>query len=377
MPRVLLTRRQIVAFGAVHPVGGRRSCTSCCRSSPGSGTTVHRIEGGDTLVDRRRRRARDALVRRLRGRCSGPCSSDRPTGRIGWRESYEITMAGLVATRLFAAAGAGGVALTAWALRRSGMEPRLVACRMVAFMVLLYVVYAALAADRRHRARHGAVPGGRLVRDHDRPGDRRGGACSARRARWRCCRATSSGACSGGRRARAAAARFMARAVDRAGARRERCAHRDRARARTRVGPARARSPGGASTSSVLWAMFHAFGDAAAVHGDLDGVLRRHARQPAAAAGRPRRRRGRHDRCASRRSAWTSTWRSLAVLVLPRHLVLAADAPGRGRLLPAAAHGGALARGASSPGRCDARRRWRSRRGDLCRARRVMLHFTK
>ena len=51
-------------------------------------------------------------------------------------------MAGLAATRLFAAAGAGGVALTAWALRRSGMEPRLVACRMVAFIVLLYVVYA-------------------------------------------------------------------------------------------------------------------------------------------------------------------------------------------------------------------------------------------
>jgi len=62
--------------------------------------------------------------------------------RIGWRESYEITMAGLVATRLFAAAGAGGVALTAWALRRSGMEARLVACRMVAFMVILYVIYA-------------------------------------------------------------------------------------------------------------------------------------------------------------------------------------------------------------------------------------------
>jgi uncharacterized membrane protein YbhN (UPF0104 family) len=53
-----------------------------------------------------------------------------------------VTMAGIVATRLFAAAGAGGVALTAWALRRSGMAPRLVACRMVAFMVLLYVVYA-------------------------------------------------------------------------------------------------------------------------------------------------------------------------------------------------------------------------------------------
>ena len=62
--------------------------------------------------------------------------------RIEWRESYQITMAGLAATRLFAAAGAGGIALTAWALRRSGMERRIVACRMVAFMVLLYTVYA-------------------------------------------------------------------------------------------------------------------------------------------------------------------------------------------------------------------------------------------
>jgi uncharacterized membrane protein YbhN (UPF0104 family) len=61
--------------------------------------------------------------------------------RIGWRASYEITMAGLAATRLFASAGAGGVALTAWALRRSGMEPRIVACRMIAFMALLYAVF--------------------------------------------------------------------------------------------------------------------------------------------------------------------------------------------------------------------------------------------
>jgi uncharacterized protein (TIRG00374 family) len=61
--------------------------------------------------------------------------------RIGWRESYQITMAGVAATRLFATAGAGGIALTAWALRRSGMEPRLVACRMVAFIAVLYAVY--------------------------------------------------------------------------------------------------------------------------------------------------------------------------------------------------------------------------------------------
>ncbi|MBV9818910.1 MAG: flippase-like domain-containing protein [Solirubrobacterales bacterium] len=61
--------------------------------------------------------------------------------RIGWRASYEITMAGLAATRLFASAGAGGVALTAWALRRSGMAPRTVASRMVGFMALLYAVF--------------------------------------------------------------------------------------------------------------------------------------------------------------------------------------------------------------------------------------------
>jgi uncharacterized protein (TIRG00374 family) len=67
----------------------------------------------------------------------------RGKSRIGWRESYQITMAGLAATRLFAAAGAGGIALTAWALRRSGMRPRTVACRMVAFLVLLYGVYMA------------------------------------------------------------------------------------------------------------------------------------------------------------------------------------------------------------------------------------------
>jgi len=65
----------------------------------------------------------------------------RGGSRIGWRASYEITMAGLAATRLFASAGAGGVALTAWALRRSGLEPRIVACRMIAFMALLYGVY--------------------------------------------------------------------------------------------------------------------------------------------------------------------------------------------------------------------------------------------
>jgi uncharacterized membrane protein YbhN (UPF0104 family) len=65
----------------------------------------------------------------------------RGTSRISWRVSYQITMAGLAATRLLASAGAGGIALTAWALRRSGMPARTVGSRMVAFMVLLYAVY--------------------------------------------------------------------------------------------------------------------------------------------------------------------------------------------------------------------------------------------
>ena len=61
--------------------------------------------------------------------------------RLRWRESYEITMAGLAATRLFSAGGAGGIVLTYWALRKAGMEQKEAASRMVAFNVLLYAVY--------------------------------------------------------------------------------------------------------------------------------------------------------------------------------------------------------------------------------------------
>jgi uncharacterized membrane protein YbhN (UPF0104 family) len=64
-------------------------------------------------------------------------------GRVGLRASAEITLAGHAASRLFASGGAGGVALTAWALRRSGMERADVAARMTTFIVLLYAVYMA------------------------------------------------------------------------------------------------------------------------------------------------------------------------------------------------------------------------------------------
>jgi uncharacterized protein (TIRG00374 family) len=65
----------------------------------------------------------------------------RHGSRIDLRASYQITMASLAATRIFAAGGAGGIALTAWALRRAGMSRRMVADSTVAFLVLTYVVY--------------------------------------------------------------------------------------------------------------------------------------------------------------------------------------------------------------------------------------------
>jgi uncharacterized protein (TIRG00374 family) len=61
--------------------------------------------------------------------------------RLTWLETYEINMAGVAATLLFSAGGAGGIALTYWALRKAGMRRRDVARRMVAFISLHYAFY--------------------------------------------------------------------------------------------------------------------------------------------------------------------------------------------------------------------------------------------
>jgi uncharacterized protein (TIRG00374 family) len=61
--------------------------------------------------------------------------------RLTWSETYEINMAGVAATRLFSAGGAGGIALTYWALRKAGMVRHEVAKRMVAFLALQYFFY--------------------------------------------------------------------------------------------------------------------------------------------------------------------------------------------------------------------------------------------
>jgi uncharacterized protein (TIRG00374 family) len=107
----------------------------------GFGDTVKRIERGDkawlglgVLFEAMSIGGYVALFRTVFS-CEGV--------EIGWNESYQITMAGVVATKLFAAAGAGGVALTAWALRASGLSGRTVARRLASFEILLYAVYMA------------------------------------------------------------------------------------------------------------------------------------------------------------------------------------------------------------------------------------------
>jgi uncharacterized membrane protein YbhN (UPF0104 family) len=139
MPRVAITRRSAITL-VLFVLSAVAFFYFVLPKLSGLGATAHRIERGDTwwiaigvFLELLSFAGYVVLFRSVFVR--GP-------SLIGWRESYQVTMAGLAATRLFAAAGAGGVALTAWALRRSGMEARLVACRMVAFMVLLYVIYA-------------------------------------------------------------------------------------------------------------------------------------------------------------------------------------------------------------------------------------------
>ena len=74
-------------------------------------------------------------------------------------ESYQITMAGLAATRLFSAGGAGGIVLTYWALRKAGMERGQSACRMIAFLVVLYSFYLLALVIFGVLLRTGVLPG--------------------------------------------------------------------------------------------------------------------------------------------------------------------------------------------------------------------------
>ena len=79
--------------------------------------------------------------------------------RIGRQESYLITMAGLAASRIFAAGGAGGLVLQAWALRQAGLRKRTVADKTIAFLVLTYFPYAAAVVICGVGLRIGLFPG--------------------------------------------------------------------------------------------------------------------------------------------------------------------------------------------------------------------------
>lgn len=50
----------------------------------------------------------------------------------------------MAATRLLALAGAGGIALTAWALRRSSMGRRALASGLTTFYAVLYAIFIAV-----------------------------------------------------------------------------------------------------------------------------------------------------------------------------------------------------------------------------------------
>lgn len=61
--------------------------------------------------------------------------------RFDLRVSYHISMAGVAATRVLGAAGAGGIALSYWATRRAGMTRRQAASYQMAFLIVIYAVF--------------------------------------------------------------------------------------------------------------------------------------------------------------------------------------------------------------------------------------------
>src|SRR4051812_28061162 len=65
----------------------------------------------------------------------------RASARLGLRETTQITLGGAAATRLLPTAGAGGAALTLWALRRAGLGTRGAARTLLTFLVLMYSIF--------------------------------------------------------------------------------------------------------------------------------------------------------------------------------------------------------------------------------------------
>ena len=93
--------------------------------------------------DRLQRRSRSAPTSRSSAACSAAPATTTCTAGSTCAPRTRSRWPGLAATRIFSAAGVGGIVLTYWALRKAGVPRRRAACRMVAFLVLTYFVYLA------------------------------------------------------------------------------------------------------------------------------------------------------------------------------------------------------------------------------------------
>src|SRR3954451_11051793 len=176
------------------------------------------------------------------------------TSRVDFAASYEITMAGHAATRVFGAAGAGGIALTVWALKRAGLGAKTIAARMAGFLVLLYSFYALTVASVGIGLWTGLLPGGGSTALTLLPGLAALGVVAA---------VLTAAASSG---------RIAARAPERIRRRLEPAADAVMGGVHEAFAVARRRDPGllggamwWAFDIAVLWACFHAFGVAPAI----------------------------------------------------------------------------------------------------------------
>jgi uncharacterized membrane protein YbhN (UPF0104 family) len=93
------------------------------------------------------------------------------TPRLDLRASTEITLGGAAATRLLPTAGAGGAALTLWAIAKTGMGNKRAGRTLLTFLTLLYAVFlsgiaisgAAIALGLGGSGGHAVVAGAAAV----------------------------------------------------------------------------------------------------------------------------------------------------------------------------------------------------------------------
>jgi uncharacterized protein (TIRG00374 family) len=156
MPHVRLTRRTVI-FGSLFVILSIVFLTAVLPQLAGLGDTWKQVKEGDPLwlivAGAFTALSFAGYVMLFQG------VYVRDGFRLSAVESYQITMAGLAATRVFAAGGAGGIALTAWALRRAGMPKRAVADQTLAFLVLTYGVYMAAVVIGGFGLYFGVLPG--------------------------------------------------------------------------------------------------------------------------------------------------------------------------------------------------------------------------